>query len=188
MDPTETGAEYAPVREQEDPTQMEKDTAAPRKEENNFLEDKQIVSLSSEVVDPAHEEENPLELVAPTQNYDYCSKDGDFIERGERPQRGCRTDLKKAVADRVDGKSDKDMLYLHGTSFIRCKRGIDSVASAIQTEKKRSLIKEKYVKVVLKEWQYECEKKLLDQDDRKILFVVDPEGNNGKTYTLNTEL
>lgn len=51
---------------------------------------------------------------------------------------------------------------------------------------KKELNKEKRKRaaedVTLKDWQEKAVEKLLQQDKRKILWIVDPKGNNGKTF------
>jgi len=66
-------------------------------------------------------------------NYEYCSKDKDFIEIGTRTKQGKRTDL-DAIADMVkDGSSLEDIAGAHPSTYIRNYRGI-AAYRALQTK------------------------------------------------------
>lgn len=58
-------------------------------------------------------------------------------------------------------------------------------AEEILHERQETKRKESFMKKELRPWQIEAVKKLEEQDDRKILFVVDREGNTGKTFLAN---
>lgn len=74
------------------------------------------------------------------------------------------------------------MVIEYGNKFINSKRKIEEVARDICTERERKRQREQHDDMDLKEWQTEAMEMLEAQDDRKILFVVDIEGNQGKTY------
>lgn len=62
---------------------------------------------------------------------------------------------------------------------------IDKLPNEIEDERQKTKRKESFMKKELRPWQIEAVKKLEEQDDRKILFVVDREGNTGKTFLAN---
>lgn len=63
----------------------------------------------------------------PQQNIEYCSKEGNFIEWGDRPKMGKRMDLEAAYDD---ARSDMKMVEVadrHKSAFLRYHRGIEKV-------------------------------------------------------------
>lgn len=126
----------------------------------------------------------------PAQNKQYCSKDGNiFIEIGEitsSSHKGGTSGLvmKRAieiinemVEDRyTEPPEDQRVLFLYRK---RIKEEVEHREAKIEMKK----LKEKYENVTWKEWQQD----LLDELDgvphpRKIIVVVDKEGNKGKSY------
>lgn len=119
----------------------------------------------------------------PSSNRDYCSKEqegtSDFKEFGTLPadpKRGKRTDFeefKEAVANglRCKRKAREDFPDL----VAKYPRWVyDTLADQqdLQVEEHE-----------LYEWQQDLTTRLSeDPDDRKVIFVVDKEGNNGKTW------
>lgn len=68
-------------------------------------------------------------------NKDYCSKDGDFEERGQMSEQGKhKLDMVKAVEEAAEGKSTRYMVDTHGAGYIINKRKIDETAEAIKQE------------------------------------------------------
>ncbi|AXQ65761.1 MAG: putative viral replication protein [Cressdnaviricota sp.] len=113
----------------------------------------------------------------PEQNRTYCSKEDDFLEFGNLPGlQGQRTDL-QSFMDAVKGgcTERKELLELHPSVFARYPRFVGEYIS---------LHEEIEVPVhPLYGWQQILEDKLKDPaGDREIIFVVDTEGNTGKTY------
>lgn len=74
------------------------------------------------------------------------------------------------------------MIEEHGAGYIMHKRKIEEVAEAVQRELNQVKRRKKAETVVLREWQEKAVEKLLAQDNRKILWIVDEKGNNGKTF------
>lgn len=56
----------------------------------------------------------------PDQNIAYCSKDGDYIEYGEKPQQGKRSDIKDTI-NRIEGGVRFDEVILSASSYQSAK-------------------------------------------------------------------
>lgn len=65
-------------------------------------------------------------------NITYCSKGGNFVELGDRPQQGKRTDLDAVVRDIVDGHSLTAVAESHPTQFIKFHGGITKLINLSQ--------------------------------------------------------
>lgn len=109
---------------------------------------------------------------------DYCKKDGDFCEFGVPPQgSGTRTDLEafKSAAD--DGSLNTDDLY---TTFSAVYSRYPAFCLGYLTLRAP---KPTIVEHALYPWQVELTRTLGSTPcDRKITFVVDFDGNSGKTW------
>lgn len=71
----------------------------------------------------------------PDQNRIYCTKDNDYIEFGECPKQGKRSDLMSAKADMDAGASPRKMWEEHFSTMIRYHKSI-SVYSSIRSPKR----------------------------------------------------
>ena len=56
-------------------------------------------------------------------NFDYCSKDGDFVEFGERKKQGARTDLSTAIAALKEGGIRK-VVEDHPEEYVKFSNGL----------------------------------------------------------------
>lgn len=110
----------------------------------------------------------------------YCKKDGDFIEIGSTEgvtQAGKRSDLDLFKEDVVLGNLDLVSLReLHSDVFARFPR---FCLEYVEDHKPKRVVQEH----PLRDWQ----QRLFDilngePDDRKVIFVVDYDGNSGKTW------
>lgn len=61
---------------------------------------------------------------SPADNQKYCSKDGDFVEQGELPVQGKRTDISNAYESIRQGLSWKDMVDEHHSVMVKYRRGL----------------------------------------------------------------
>ncbi|KAH3837875.1 hypothetical protein DPMN_111277 [Dreissena polymorpha] len=116
-------------------------------------------------------------------NYVYCTKEGRFFEKGVAQVVGHikKCDIVTACKDMSAGMSNEDLLEKHGAGFVLHKRKISEMSADLKGDAIKKRRMEKCAELVLRPWQSEVLKKLEEQNDRQILFVMDPVGGNGKT-------
>lgn len=109
----------------------------------------------------------------------YCKKDGDFFEVGGMPENrsGDRTDLEAFKEDVKQGNVDhKSLRELHSEVYAKYPR---FVSLYVQD----NAPKKKLPEHELREWQSELRERLAEEpDDRVVEFIVDYEGNQGKSW------
>lgn len=110
-------------------------------------------------------------------NFEYCSKDGKFEEFGARSVARKRTDL-EAFKDAVKAgeRNVKTLRENHSEIFKKYSRfAFDYIADQITDPPIDAH--------VLRDWQQELNQVLIHEpDDRQIIFVVDYDGNKGKSW------
>lgn len=118
----------------------------------------------------------------PLAAYEYCKKEGDFFELGESPvarrkRQGQRTDL-HCIVDAIDsGETDAKKLR---RSFPEvCAKYPNFVKQCIRDNLPPPILE----MFPLRPWQQHlCDILKQAPDDRRIIFVVDPDGNQGKSW------
>lgn len=120
-------------------------------------------------------------------NKEYCSKSGDFYERGDfiprMGKRGAREDLKGCLAAFQTGGAAAAM-EAHGTTYIRYHRHIRHVAGELQLASRSSV---RRINGGYRVWQQLLLERLQEPSARCIQWVCDLRGGSGKT-TLGIDL
>ena len=114
------------------------------------------------------------------QSDEYCKKDGNFESIGSLPQRsnqGQRNDLELFKEDVKQGNLDlKSIRELHSEVYAKYPRFCIEYVNDNQTGGK-------VANHPLRDWQSELNTKLNGPvDEREIIFVVDAQGNKGKSW------
>ena len=116
-------------------------------------------------------------------NQTYCQKEGDYFERGEIVHQGQRNGLVNMKDDALHMTAE-ELLEQYGERWIRYRRSIREHLIDEASDHPLRTMQETFTPddVRLRLWQRTCLQMLDRQMDRKILFVVDPEGNNRMTW------
>ncbi len=116
------------------------------------------------------------------QNKKYCSKEGITHEWGEDSKQGSRNDL-KAIADMLNnGVPMKEIREMYPGQWFRYRKSFDELEKITRREGTLESLKLKMSNVQLRSWQQDIVTRLLHQDNRKVLWVIDEVGNTGKSW------
>lgn len=120
-------------------------------------------------------------------NIKYCSKeDLTPYTFGEPPRPGTRKDL-EGILIMAKKIKDYDKLLLayaeDGSSLsYQQMQSAQKYCSLYKGEEAKTELIEEFKNSELRDWQKNALKQLEEQDNRQVLWIVDSQGNNGKTY------
>jgi len=116
------------------------------------------------------------------QNVKYCSKDDNVVEFGIPKKQGNRVDLEAYYADIKDGKDDYYLQENHTKTYARYHKAAQKMRQNIRQHESVEILKKEFETVNYRPWQEEILKCLENQGNRKVDWVVDTQGNKGKTW------
>ena len=119
-------------------------------------------------------------------NYKYCSKNGSFITKGS---------FAKEVACISNNSSPSVGMVLRGLMDRKLRSQVlvsreysdkmsffDRAHNRLASTKKHKELYEIWTRKMLYPWQFQVLRMVMEQDSRKVMWVYDPAGNNGKTF------
>ncbi|AKV62300.1 putative replication initiation protein [Otevirus soksuewis] len=128
------------------------------------------------------------------QNTEYCSKEGDvLIDVGENVKgRGDKgggfnegANIKRVVYHLLEGKDKEALLQDEKMlgAYMKYKRSITEMVSEVKSEQETKRLKQDLDNATLRPWQRELKEYLTgDPHDRHIIWYIDGQGNNGKSW------
>lgn len=119
------------------------------------------------------------------QNIDYCSKEAEGASLhiwGECKRRGARSDLAQ-VRDMIRaGGTNEEIVDLFPGNYFRYGKEFRRFRKVCEQEVIMAEYQAQMEKETLRPWQLNVLNKLLEQDDRHVLWIVDYIGNTGKSF------
>lgn len=115
-------------------------------------------------------------------NYEYCTKGGDFEEWGEPTKKsGERSDIKRFLKA-AESSTALDLAREYPREFAKYHRAAEIVRGESVKDKELRELRERMAGTELRDWQQRAIETLDEQGDRKVLWYVDKEGGQGKTF------
>ncbi len=112
----------------------------------------------------------------------YCKKDDKkYFETGELSSPGKRNDLSEMLLKIKDGATMIEIQEEYTGNYLRYSNGIHRMKTNYELEKQQQHLRTFSKALKLRSWQSEILDKLLKQDERKVLWILDPIGGKGKT-------
>ncbi len=132
----------------------------------------------------AHEIRTSIQIAKGTltENQKYCKKEGNFVEFGEGSTQGKRTDLERFYQDIKDGKDNYYLQEHHMKTYLKYHKAADKCRRNCRQHESVEILKKEFTTVKFRNWQQKALDNLAKQDNRKIDWIVDEEGNRGKTF------
>ena len=116
---------------------------------------------------------------APAEAREYCKKEGDYHEKGLFVVPGARNDLVRC-RELIQKKEALDEEA--EAAYLKHRSNINNYVRELKQKEHTEKLTEKLSKCELRPWQLEAIERLMKQDNRKILVVVDYKGNRGKSF------
>lgn len=118
----------------------------------------------------------------PDQNENYCGKeDLNPTVYGKIKRTGQPKNYQGFVED-AQTLNDLELAKKYPDMYLRYHGAATKIRRLANNQQRLEEMKIILSETELKKWQRKCIKKLDKQDDRKILWIIDPEGGKGKTY------
>lgn len=116
----------------------------------------------------------------------YCKKDGVFFEHGTYPKgKGARTDIAEFLDAVKRGADDLVLAEEHPDCYAKYQRAKENLRTVSKKKRNFAKMQEEYNGASLRPWQKITLKKLMEQDNRKVTWVYDADGNIGKSWLAN---
>lgn len=112
----------------------------------------------------------------------YCKKDGQVVEYGTMTIQGQRFDIENVYLMIKEGKTDLEIQEQYPKEYAKYYQAIKKMRNNIINDNALKNLEQDYSDVNLRRWQIESIQVLDAQDDRKILWILDEEGGQGKTW------
>ena len=117
-------------------------------------------------------------------NIAYCSKEDEKPIEWGNPRglkQGARNDISDLYDAVFEGKSNVEIAQ-ENDAWFKYPRAVDKLREEIKAAEAKQEMEDDFKEAVLRPWQGRVLDKLLAQDDRKVLWLVDEVGGKGKTY------
>ena len=119
-------------------------------------------------------------------NYAYCTKEDNdpFVYKGSK--KNSNTNVEHAtigeMAEMAAKQGTEAAKAAYGMDYYVSKQAVDKAANAVRSDLTLTVLKEQFENATLKPWQDMVMKLIELQGDREILFIIDEQGNQGKTW------
>jgi len=112
----------------------------------------------------------------------YCAKDNKSISMGYWIKQGQRTDLERVYKALREGCTMTYVLTNWPNLFTRYYKAFERARKLFIKEQAIVSLKKQMSQAILRSWQTQALDRLDNQNNRQILWIVDREGNKGKTF------
>lgn len=109
-----------------------------------------------------------------------------FWEHGTYPKgKGTRTDIKDFLEAVHRGADNEVLAKEYPNEFAKYHAAADKLRRTMKQKRGKKRTREHFEKMPLRNWQADCLESLMAQDDRKVTWIVDEQGNSGKSWFAN---